>query len=330
MGKPSKVANALESARGRKLVSVVLSFRNEADVLPELIRRLEAVFETQPEDYELVFVNDDSTDASLQVLTQASGRNPRIKVVTMSRRFGVSECAIAGFAYSSGDAVVYMDADLQDPPELIPELLAKWRDQGVDVVYTVRTRRQAESALKMWLTRQAYRLINAVSEVELPVNAGDFRLIDRRALRHLLDLPESDPYLRGLVQWVGFRQAPVHYERAPRAGGKGHFPLLRSTGPIKTFMTGMTSFSFLPLFLLFGAGVGISGLSLAGFAVSGLAWAAGAAGATATWVFLALFLWATLLAALGMVGIYVMRIYKDVRGRPRYIVRETIGITPKA
>ena len=192
------------------LVSVVLSFRNEAETLPTLIARLTTMFRTQPVEYELIFVNDASTDASLQILTNARAQNPRIKILTMSRRFGVAECVRAGMSASRGDAIVYMDADLQDPPEIIPTLLSEWQ-KGADVVHTLRSRREGESQMKMRLTALAYRIIRSGSTLALPVDAGDFKLLSRKAVTHLLALEESDPYLRGLTVWIGFRQVLVPY-----------------------------------------------------------------------------------------------------------------------
>jgi dolichol-phosphate mannosyltransferase len=304
---------------GGTLISVVLSFRNERDVLPELIRRLDAAFAGDPADYELVFVNDDSIDGSLDVLMAAHAGNPRVKIINMSRRFGQPECLMAGLAKSSGDAMIYMDTDLQDPPEVIPEMLAKWR-AGADVVFTVRTRREGEPALKMWLTKLAYRAINASSEIDMPVNAGDFRLLSRLACDRLLELPESDPYARGLVPWIGFRQEPVFYERAARAAGEPHFSLFGSLTPYKTFISGFTSFSMAPIFLIFLVGGGAAGASLIGLVAAGIA-----GNTAAAWVAFLLFLWGSVLFAIGFVGIYVGRTYKDVRGRPRYIIKETIG-----
>src|SRR6187549_120987 len=200
------------------LISVVFSFRNERQNIPTLIARLDTVFSRTATDYELLFVNDASDDGSLDALVDERSRNPRVKVINMSRRFGVSECARAGMAAASGDATIIMDADLQDPPEVIPQLLEKWR-AGADVVHTVRTRRHGESALKMMMTRLAYRIIHLGSSIELPVDAGDFKLLSRPALDHLLALTESDPYIRGLVVWIGFQQAFVPYERDARHAG---------------------------------------------------------------------------------------------------------------
>jgi dolichol-phosphate mannosyltransferase len=302
------------------LISIILSFRNEKDVLADLIVRLDAVLGKEPGGYELIFVNDDSNDGSLDVLMAARTKNPRVKIINMSRRFGQPECVMAGLAHVTGDAAIIMDADLQDPPEVIPDLLDKWRN-GADVVYTVRSRREGENAFKMWLTAQAYRAINLVSEVDLPVNAGDFRLISKRVCDELLKLPETDPYARGLISWVGYRQEAVHYTRAARAAGETHHSLLRSIVPYKVFITGVTSFSLAPIFLIF-----LIGGSVAAVALVGLLVAAVVAAGLAVWVFFALLLWGSLLFALGWVGIYVGRIFKDVRGRPRYIIKDTIGL----
>ena len=307
----------------------MLSFRNEAENIPTLVARLAAVFAGDGAPYELLFVNDASTDDSLPILMKERERNPRVKVLNMSRRYGVAEGVLAGLAAASGDAAIYMDADLQDPPEVIPGLLASWRG-GADVVHTVRTRRRGESLLKIWATRLAYRLIHSGSNVDLPVDAGDFKLVSRRAVDHLLRLPESDPYLRGLVVWIGFNQAFVPYERDVRHAGRTHFPFF-SRNPWKTFILGMTSFSFLPIYVLAGiAGAGLL-ISAALLAAALVGVAAGSAVAGATWLAgLLAFMWATTLSAIAVVGIYIVRIYKDVRGRPPYIVSSTVGVGPPA
>src|SRR5205823_3030739 len=200
------------------VLSVVLSFRNEAENISALIARLDSMFAGQDVSYELLFVNDASTDDSVAILLREREKNPRVKILNMSRRFGVAEGVLAGMAAASGDAVVYMDADLQDPPEVIPDLIARWRS-GADVVHTVRTRRHGEYPLKMWATRLAYRVIQSGSMIDLPVDAGDFKLLSRDAVDHLLRLRESDPYMRGLVVWLGFNQVFVPYERDARHAG---------------------------------------------------------------------------------------------------------------
>lgn len=306
------------------MVSVVLSFFNEIEVLDELIDRLTRVFEADGCPYELIFVNDASTDGSLDRLKQRAATQKTVKIVDMSRNFGVGECVLAGMAHASGDAVIYMDADLQDPPEVIPELLEKWR-QGADLVYTRRARRDGETAYRLAFTKLAYRIINAVSEIELPVEAGDFRLLSRRAVDEVLKLPETYPYMRGLTTWVGFDKAEVTYTRAARAGGETHFPGVFSRGPIKTFVDGVTSFSMVPLYLLLLAGIAATAVGGLGLIVVGIAAMFGWFCAALAWVLFALLLWGGLMAGMGVLGLYLARIYRDVRGRPRYIVKETIN-----
>jgi len=293
------------------LVSVVLSFRNEAENIPTLVARLEATFAEQPVDYELIFVNDASTDRSLDLLIGERARNPRVKVLNMSRRFGVAEGVLAGMEAARGDAVVYMDADLQDPPELIPEMIARWRG-GSDVVHTIRTRRHGENALKMLATGMAYRIIQFGSSIELPVDAGDFKLLSRRVVDHLIRLREADPYLRGLVVWLGYPQVFVPYEREARHAGRTHFPFF-SRNPWKTFALGLTTFSFMPIYACLA------------LAAAGIVLAAVLALTSGPMAGLLVFLWALLMGAVAVVGVYVIRIYKDVRGRPAFIVASRVG-----
>jgi dolichol-phosphate mannosyltransferase len=307
------------------VLSIVLSFRNEAEVIPELIARLHDSLEGANISYELIFVNDASTDRSRALLEEHRSRDPRVKILNMSRRFGVAPCVIAGLRHASGDAVVYMDTDLQDPPELIPTLVARWRE-GADVVYTVRTARQGESPWKMRVTRAAYRAIQMASEIEMPVEAGDFKLLSRRVVDHLLTLDEKDLYVRGLVAWVGFTQVAVPYERQARGAGDTHFPLLRSWGPASSFVAGVTSFSHAPLigFLLLGlAGGALAGLALVVLLLKSLI--ATPASVVAWAVAFGSLLWSTLALGIGVVGLYLARIHREVLGRPRYIVESAIG-----
>lgn len=307
-----------------KLLSVVFSFRNEESVLRELIGRVVNSIESIGCNYELIFVNDDSTDNSLNILSEEIEKNRRIKIINMSRRFGVHPCVLAGIRYSSGDAVVYMDSDLQDPPELIPEMVAKYR-AGSDVVNMTRSDRLGENACKMWLTRMAYKAINSLSDITIPENTGDFKLLSRQVVDQLLTLKEADPFMRGLVYWVGFRQDTIHYVRDTRFSGDTHFSLLGG-GPLKEFVRGITSFSVAPLYLsmmiglvatliAFGNILSILVLKLMGKTLPG--WTAIM---TAT-----LFLGGTLHICLGIIGIYVGRIYSESKKRPLYIVKDIIG-----
>jgi glycosyltransferase involved in cell wall biosynthesis len=312
-------------AANRALISVVLSFRNERQNIPTLVSRLVAMFAAEDADYELIFVNDASTDGSLEALVDERSQNTRVKIMNMSRRFGVSECIRAGMAAASGDAIVYLDSDLQDPPEVIPRLLEKWR-AGAGVVHTVRTRRHGESRMKMALTRLAYRLIHLGSSIELPVDAGDFKLLSRAAVDHVLAARESDPYLRGLAVWVGFTQATVPYERDARHAGRTHFPFF-SRNPWKTFTVGLTSFSFMPIYAVGAlAAAGLVATLAAGVWSIGVMLSGGRLPTPVALAVLGLFFWSTTLAAIAAVGVYVIRAYKDVRARPQYIIASTIGL----
>ena len=315
----------MSNTHSPSLISIVFSFRNEAENIPVLIARIGKVFTAEDVDYELIFVNDASSDDSLSVLMQEHRRNPKVKVINMSRRFGVSECTRAGMEAARGAAVIYMDADLQDPPELIPKLLAHWRS-GAQIVHTIRTRRLGESRFKMWLTKQAYRVIRLGSTVNIPVDAGDFKLLSRVAVDQLLRLRESDPYLRGLVAWIGFPYAVVPYDRVARHAGRTHFPFF-SRNPWKTVVTGLTSFSFLPIYICgaFGAlGLMISALMAALALVLKFRGDHGAGILAVLCLFT--FFWASTIAAISVVALYVIRIYKDVRDRPEYIVESSVGL----
>jgi len=307
------------------LLSIVFSFRNEADVLPELIRRVEDALSGQSLDYELIFVNDHSDDGSLELLLAVREKNPRIKIINMSRCFGFAECLSAGMAHASGDAVISMDADLQDPPEVIPELLDKWRG-GAEVVYTIRDRRKGEPAFRLVVTNIAYKIIKRFSRLNLPVNSGDFRLMSKRAVAEFLRLGELIPYSRGLAMWIGFKRAPVHYVREARGGGESHFPGTFSFGALQSFVAGITSFSMVPLFSILVVGLITTAVSSAGLLAMlfGIPFPDG----SAMVLFLA-FLWGSLMAALGVVAVYISRIYGDVRGRPAYIIKDTVGLDAK-
>lgn len=220
-------------------LSIVFSFRNEESVIPVLLERLEKTLSALGVSYELLFVNDASTDTSLSLLTQEAGADSRIKVLTTAERVGVAPCLLAGMNYAQGAAVITMDTDLQDPPEVIPSLIEEWR-AGADIVSTIRSERQGESSFKMALTRLAYQILKYLSpHVDLPVDAGDFRLLSREAVRRLLmRTGERKPYLRGQVQMLGLKQAFIFYRREKRFSGQSHFPLL-SRGPVETFLSGL-------------------------------------------------------------------------------------------
>ncbi|OSM05200.1 glycosyltransferase family 2 protein [Magnetofaba australis] len=310
-----------------QLLSAVFSMRNEEGVLDELIARMRAALDpVENLDYELIFVNDDSTDRSLEILTAYAAEDKRIKVINTSRRFGVIQGNLAGFRHAKGDAIVYLDADLQDPPELIPTLIEKWRE-GAEVVHTTRTHRHGENPVKMAITRGAYRVINFFSEIEIPMDTGNFKLISRRAMDELLKIKEQEPFLRGLVCWVGFKQEFVYYERQARYAGVTHFALLRSFNPTRSFVSGVIAFSTIPLYFALLLGMLVSSGSFAYLLYIIVTRLTGMhqPGWSAIMVTM-LFLGGVILFTIGVLGVYIAQIYANVQGRPQYIIDNKINL----
>jgi dolichol-phosphate mannosyltransferase len=305
------------------LLSVVFSFRNEEENILELVRRVSsAVSGIEDLSYEMIFVNDDSTDRSLELLLQLQRDFP-ITIINMARRFGVTPCVLAGFARARGDAVVYMDADLQDPPELIPQMVEWFRD-GAEVVHTTRTAREGESTFKMWVTRKAYRIIHYCADIDLPENTGDFKLLSKKVIKIILDLSEYDPYLRGLTVWVGHRQEFVYYQRQPRFKGKTKFPLF-GKGPAQEFIRGLTSFSAAPLYFSLFIGFATVALSLSLLVYAFVIKFAGSSASETPSLFIAVaFLSGVGLITNGLIGIYVAKIFDALKGRPRYVIKDVI------
>lgn len=309
------------------LISVVLSFYNEDDVIPELIRRLRAIFQKIGCEYELIFVNDASTDRSLELLMEARKTKNDIKILNMSRRFGHMPGIVAGIHAARGDGVIYMDADLQDPPELIPEMIKAWQsEKDVDVVYTTRTHREGETFLKLWITNVGYRILKYTSNIDVAVNSGDFRLLSRRAVNEFLKFKEKKPFFRFLVTWIGFKQKQVFYARESRSSGKTKFPLFGKKIITQFLEISLIPFSDLPLRLCLLVGFLTSmgafcyllvivimkflNLNLPG-------WSAIMAGI--------LFLGGMQLIVLGILGLYIGAIHNEVKGRPNYIIKDTVG-----
>ena len=313
-------------------LDVVFSFRNEQDVLPELIRRTRAALREEQQKgvlagFKMIFVNDASTDRSLEVLLDHAEGHNDICIINMSARFGVSPCVIAGMEYSCAEAVVYMDADLQDPPEVIPELLRAWREgENVEVVNTVRLSRAGESKLKLMLTRIGYLALHKTSSIRLPMEAGDFKLLSRKAVEQVLQLKEKKPFLRGLICWIGFKQARVEYNREARFSGATKFPVT-SLPVIANFLeSALISFSAFPLQISTLAGCFCW---LAGMLLTVCGFVQLVAGAGFPW-------WTAMMAAMfvlggiqlicmGVLGLYLSTIYQESKGRPNYIVESTFG-----
>ena len=304
-----------------KLVSIVFSFRNEEKNIKELIKRVDSAFKkVESYKYELIFVNDDSNDNSEQIL-ESLQELYKIKIINMSRNFGVGPCVLAGFKHASGDCVIYLDSDLQDPPEIIPKLLIEF-ENGNDVVHTVREKRLGESSAKLFFTKLAYKTINGLSEINLPIEAGDFKLISKRALQKILSQKEFRPYIRGLSVWVGYKQSFVYYTREARAYGESKFSLF-SQGPINEFINGVTSYSLKPLYV--GIFLGFFSLLTSIFLIAYALFTkfSGLAVPGTTGILIATsFFSGILLFTLGLIGIYIARIFEQTRGREKYIIKE--------
>jgi len=276
----------------------------------------------------VIYVDDGSRDGTLGRLRAIAAGDPQVRIVALSRNFGHQYALTAGLDASTGDAVAVIDADLQDPPEVIPEMVARWRD-GADVVYGVRATRQGETAFKRGTAHVFYRLLQTLGNADIPADVGDFRLLDRRVVDTLRDMPERDRFLRGLVVWAGFRHEGVSYERLPRAAGQTKFPFSRM---FSFALDGIFSFSTVPLRLASYLGLFVSVLSMVGvvYAFYIKLFTVGVIpGWAAQWIG-TLFLGGVQLLSLGVIGEYVGRIYGEVKRRPLYVVKERIGFDPNA
>lgn len=307
---------------------VVPCFNEEAVItqthqrLTEVARGITAVSAT------LIYVDDGSRDGTLLKLRAIAEGDPNVRIVALSRNFGHQYALTAGLDAASGDAVAVIDADLQDPPEVITEMVARWR-AGADVVYGVRATRQGESAFKRGTAHLFYRLMQKLGNADIPADVGDFRLLDRSVVDAMRTLPERDRFLRGLVVWVGFRHEGVSYERQPRAAGETKFPFSRM---LSFALDGIFSFSTVPLRLVSYFGFFVSLLSMAGVAYAfyiKLFTVGVVPGWAAQWIG-TLFLGGVQLLSLGVIGEYVGRIYGEVKSRPLYVVKERIGFEPRA
>jgi len=307
----------------RALLSVVLPVYNEAKVLPVLLARITAVLETCDLDYEIVFVNDGSGDASPRVLDRLAAENGRVRVVHFARNFGHQAAVQAGLAHARGDAVVLMDSDLQDAPEAIPRFVRKWRE-GYDVVYALRTQRK-ENPLKRFLFAAFHRLLAAIVSIRIPPDAGIFGLVDRRVARQIIAMGERDRYFPGLRSWVGFRQIGIEVERNARYDDQ---PRVSMLGLVRLAKTAIFSFSTFPLTIFYAIG-GLAALVFVGLGSFALGWKLFTGLTVPGWTPHALtgsFLAALNALGIGVLGEYVLRIYDQVRGRPLYLVDRTVNL----
>ncbi len=306
--------------------SIVIPIFNEEESFGALVGRLGEVLDRLDGPAEVVLVDDGSRDGSYQLMVAANERDPRFKIVQLSRNFGHQIAITAGMDVAAGQAVIVMDADLQDPPEVILEMAARWQE-GFEVVYAVRERRDGETLFKRKTATLFYGIQRRLAEIEQPVEVGDFRLVDRRALDAFLLMRERNRYVRGMFSWVGFRQTAVPYARASREAGESKYPLRKM---LRLAFDGFVGFSTAPLKLSLALGLLMAGASVLygvvaiAMKLAGLSLVPGYASLLVTITFLS----GVQLIVIGMVGQYVARIYDEVRARPLYLVREARGFAP--
>ena len=310
-------------------ISIVVPVYNEEPVLAELYRRVTAVLDGVGEPWELILVNDGSRDRSTEVIAQLHEKDERVKGISFSRNFGFQVAATAGLDHAQGDAIILSDADLQDPPEVYPEMIAKWRE-GYDVVYGQRKSREGETWFKLITAKIFYRLIHKITSIDIPLDTGDFRLMDRKVVEAIRHMPERNRFLRGLVPWVGYRQIGIEYERHARFAGESKYGSLKQMLPFA--LDAITSFSYIPLQMATYLGFFIAAIS--GFAILTVVLVRLFGPETplvgqATTLVAVLFLGGVQLISLGIIGEYLGRIYDEVKGRPLYLVDQTWGMEEK-
>src|SRR5512147_3136737 len=300
--------------------SIVAPIYNELENIPELYRRVKEVMDSTGEPWELILVDDGSIDGSTEAICELGKQDKHVRPVIFARNFGHQIAITAGWDYARGDAVVVIDADLQDPPEVILEMAKKWKE-GNEVVFAVRAEREGESWFKLWTASLFYRLIYRITDVKIPLDTGDFRLMDRKVVDVLKQMRERHRFPRGMSAWVGFRQIGVDYRRAARYGGVTKYPFRKM---VKLALNAITSFSYLPLqvatfFGFFSAGLAILAIPVVVYLrMAGIPQFTG----QATTLIAVLFLGGVQLISLGILGEYIGRLYDEAKGRPLYIVRE--------
>ena len=304
--------------------SLVVPLYNEEAVIEETNRRLTAVMNSLNENYEIIYINDGSRDRTGLLARELCAADPRIKLITFSRNFGHQTAITAGMDHAGGDAVIIIDADLQDPPEIIPQMIEHW-EEGYEVVYGRRTARSGVNWFKRFTAKRYYRFLRRMTDVEIPVDVGDFRLIDARVRDALMTMPEHNRYVRGLISWLGFRQTFVDYVRAPRFAGETKYPLKKM---LRLAADGIASFSYKPLKMGIGLGVVLSAFSflfLMFVFISRLFNLIVMEPGYASIMCVILFFFGVVLIMLGIIGEYIARIFEEVKGRPIYVISDRTG-----
>lgn len=307
----------------RPLVSIIIPVLNEAESIATLLGRLKPTLEGLDCRWELLFVDDGSTDATLARIREQHQADPRITAVSLSRNFGKEIAIAAGLAHARGDAAIMMDADLQHPPEMLPQFLAKWRE-GYQIVYGQRVSRESDGPIRRLLTRGFYSIFNALARTDIPPGAGDFRLLDRRAINAMNAIRESSRFNKGLFSWIGFRSTGIDYDVAERVHGQSKWSLRRL---VHFALDGLTSFSTLPLrvWSLLGLAISLTAFAYSLFVlVQTLIVGADVPGFPSL-IISVMFLAGVQLISLGVLGEYLGRVYEEVKGRPLYIVAEVVG-----
>jgi glycosyltransferase involved in cell wall biosynthesis len=308
----------------KPVYSIVAPVYNEAGILQQFYERVSSVMNGMGESWELVFVNDGSRDGSLAVIEALAAADPHVKYINFARNFGHQTAVTAGIDYSTGDAVVLIDTDLQDPPEVIPKMAEQWK-AGYQVVYAIRAKRAGESWFKLATASLFYRILYRITEVDIPLDTGDFRLMDAQVADVLRHMREHNRFIRGMTSWVGFKQTGVEYERHARTVGETKYPLRKM---IRFALDGVTGFSFFPLQIMGTASAVLGVLAIiVAIVIAGLRLSLGTNffGGQATTVVLLLVLTSFQLFFLFIMGQYVARIYDETRGRPLYIVASSSG-----
>ena len=309
----------------RPTYSIVAPVYNEVGNLRRFYREVVAALEPTEADWELIFVNDGSSDGSHELMLELAAQDGRVRGISFARNFGHQIAVTAGVDYASGDAIILIDADLQDPPAVIPRLIAKWKD-GYEVVYAVRAHRKGESFWKRISAKIFYRLIHRITDINIPVDTGDFRLMDARVARVLQQMREHHRFIRGMTSWVGYKQTGVEYAREQRVWGETKYPL----GKMIAFaLDAVTSFSFFPLQIMIYISFILALLSLlVGLVISVLRLTMGEEffGGQATTIVLLLLLSSFQLFFLFVIGQYVARTYDESRDRPLYVIASTVGL----
>lgn len=305
-------------------VSVIIPCYNEEEVIEKTYKEVKKVLVDNNYNHEIIFVNDGSKDKTLDILRQIAQSDSDVKVISFSRNFGHQPAVSAGIKNCSGDVAIIIDADLQDPPTLIPEMIKIHKEQGANVVYGVRRERKGESFFKKFTAKLFYRILNSLSDVKFPLDTGDFRLIDKKVIEEFKKLKERDKYIRGLISWLGFKQVPIYYDRNPRFAGSTKYPLRKM---IKFALTGIFYFSDKPLqvSITLGFFTTLIGLILAVYViVVKLINPSQIISGWASTMITIIFLGGVQLLTIGIIGKYIGSIFDEVKGRPEYIIEEII------